>query len=210
MQFLHQHRLADEVLHAGARHAFTGIAMNLARGFHHAVHERGSGYCALNGLAFIAHAMPQLRVFVIDCDEHGGNGIEEFAARLPNLHTASVFGTRFGCYGGVRSWAYQVDTAHHGFGEYLLVLEQIKGLLASVQPDLVIYQAGVDCHRDDPKSRARLSTSDLFQRDLAVFGMTRELQLPMLFVIAGGYQRADKVARLNANTVRAARHVYRD
>ena len=196
---------------AGAGHALRhGIAMNLARGFHHAVYERGSGYCAINGLAMVAHCLPHLRVFVIDCDEHGGNGTEEFAARLPNLYCASVFGTRFGCYGGVRSWAYKINAMRRGFSEYLFVLGQVRSLLASVQPHLVIYQAGVDCHKDDPKSQAGLTTSDLFNRDLVVFNMLRELGLPVLFVVAGGYQDAGIVARLNCNTVRAARHVYRD
>lgn len=196
---------------AGARHALRhGIAMNLARGFHHAVYERGSGYCALNGLALVAHRFPDKRVFVIDCDEHGGNGTEEFAARMPNLFTASIFGTRFGCYGGVRSWAYKVNVARRGFAEYLFVLGQVRALLAEVRPDLVIYQAGADCHRDDPKSQAGLSTAELFFRDLAVFAMVRDLGIPVLFVLAGGYQKAEKVARLNANTVRAARRVYRE
>lgn len=196
---------------AGTQHALRyGIAMNLARGFHHAVYERGSGYCAINGLALVAHCFPNRRIFVIDCDEHGGNGTEEFAARMPNLYTASIFGTRFGCYGGVRSWAYKVSTARRGFAEYLFVLGQVRALLAEVRPDLVIYQAGADCHRDDPKSQAGLSTAELFFRDLAVFRMVRDLGIPILFVLAGGYQKAEKVARLNANTVRAAKHVYRD
>jgi acetoin utilization deacetylase AcuC-like enzyme len=183
--------------------------MNVARGFHHAVYERGSGYCAINGLAIVPHCMPGLRVFVIDCDEHGGNGTEEFAARLPNLYCASIFGTRFGCYGGVRSWAFKVEAAPEGFQRYLSALGEVRCLLQTVRPDLVIYQAGVDCHQDDPKSRSGLTTSNLFDRDVTVFNMVRGLNLPILFVVAGGYQQAEKVARLNCNTVRAARYVYR-
>jgi len=69
------------------------------------VPSRGSGFCPINGLALVALRMPRLRTFVVDCDERGDNGTEEFAARLPNLYTASIFGTRFGCLGGERSWA---------------------------------------------------------------------------------------------------------
>lgn len=196
---------------AGARHALThGIAMNLARGFHHAVRERGSGFCAINGLALVALAMPDKRIFVIDCDEHGGNGTEEFAANLPNLYTASVFGTRFGCLGGVRSWAYQVSVRKRGFAEYMFALGEVRALIETYQPDLILYQAGADCHRNDPKSLAGLSTSNLFNRDLIVFNMAHSLRIPLLFVVAGGYQDAPKVGRLNVNTVRAARYIYRD
>lgn len=189
-----------------ARHALDGggIAMNIARGFHHAHPASGSGFCALNGLALIAHAMPGLRVMVIDCDEHGGNGTEEFAARMPNLYAVSIFGTRFGCRGGVRSWAQHVTHAQ-GFPRYLQALRRTAELADRIRPDLLVYQAGADCHRDDPKSLLRLTTREMFRRDLAVFRLARRRRLPMLFVVAGGYQAAEKVARLNANTVRAAR-----
>lgn len=193
-----------------ARHALEGpdgIAMNIARGFHHAHPAGGSGFCALNGLALVAHIFPKLRIMVIDCDEHGGNGTEEFAARMPNLYAASVFGTRFGCMGGRRSWAWQVKQ-DEGFIRYQAVLDEIGQLAGSIAPDLILYQAGADCHRADPKSRLRLSTREMFRRDLAVFAIARRLRVPILFVLAGGYQSAERVAYLNANTVRAARLVW--
>lgn len=188
-----------------AQYAFEhGIAMNVARGFHHACWARGGGFCALNGLALLAHHLPQKKIFVIDCDEHGGDGTEDFCARLPNLYNASVFGTRYGYVGGPRSWAFPVDVRRDGYAVYAAALEQIRSLLAGLRPDLLVYQAGVDCHRDDRKGRAGLSTLHLFRRDRAVFGMARELGLPIVFVVAGGYQDARILARLNRNTVRAA------
>ncbi len=186
-----------------------GLALNLARGFHHAVPERGMGFCPINGLALVAHCMPARRVFVIDCDEHGGNGTEEFAAILPNLHTASVFGTRFGCRGGERSWAFPVNVRRFGFEVYEAALATIFDLVDRVEPDLVLYQAGADCHIDDPKGRAGLSTRQLFQRDVMVFEAMAARAIPLVFVVAGGYQQAGRVARINTNTVRAARYAYR-
>ncbi|MBN8741697.1 MAG: hypothetical protein J0H86_19480 [Xanthomonadaceae bacterium] len=189
----------------GAQHALrTGVAMNLARGFHHAVYARGSGFCAINGLALLAHAMPERRIAVLDCDEHGGNGTEEFAAKLDNLHAVSIFGTRFGCYGGVRSWAFPVRVREQGFDTYLDALHQAVEIIAGCRPDLLVYQAGVDCHSNDPKNQAGLSTRELFQRDLFVFKSAGLLQLPVLFLVGGGYQRARRVAQLNLNTVAAA------
>jgi acetoin utilization deacetylase AcuC-like enzyme len=187
----------------------TGIAMNIARGFHHAVPATGSGFCPLNGLALLAHVDDARRVMVIDCDEHGGNGTEEFAARMPNLYNVSIFGTRFGCRGGTRSWAMQVRTREHGFERYLAALREAEALVDLHRPDLLVYQAGADCHENDPKSLVGLSTSQLFARDLEVFRIARVRSIPILFVVAGGYQDAERVARLNANTVRAARWVWR-
>lgn len=185
-----------------------GIAMNVARGFHHAVWARGGGLCALNGLALVAHCRPHLRIFVLDGDEHGGNGTEEFCARLGNLYNASIFGTRFGCYGGTRSWAFPVNVGNDGFGTYLDALQAARTLIVEHAPDLLIYQAGVDCHRDDPKGNAGLSTRQLLQRDRWVFRMARELGIPVLFVVAGGYQDAQTLTSLNGNTVRAAINTY--
>lgn len=190
---------------AAQRH---GIAMNIARGFHHAVPASGSGYCPLNGLALLAHVAPTRRVMVVDCDEHGGNGTEEFAARLPNLYNVSIFGTRFGCRGGVRSWAMQVRVREQGFQPYLDALRDMEALVDAHRPDLLVYQAGADCHENDPKSQVGLTTRQLFARDLAVFRMARTRAIPIVFVVAGGYQNAERVARLNANTVRAARWIW--
>jgi acetoin utilization deacetylase AcuC-like enzyme len=191
---------------AAADHALAHrVALNFARGFHHAVRERGVGFCALNGLALLPHLRPDLRVFVVDCDEHGGNGTEEYAAELPNLFHASIFGTRFGCRGGTRSWAFPITATHDPWTEYRRALRQVQHLLRCVRPDLLVYQAGADCHLDDPKSRARIDERAMYQRDLIVFGTAVELALPTVFLVAGGYQSPEIVARLNENTVRAAR-----
>lgn len=190
---------------AAVRHAWAhGVAMNVACGFHHAVFERGSGFCAINGLALVAHAWPSMKVFVIDCDEHGGNGTEEFAARLPNLFNASMFGTRFGCNGHARSWPFEVRLPRDGRRAHLHALAQVERLLVRVGPDLVIYQAGADSHENDPKSRSGFSARALAERDLVVFDMVRRLAIPTVFVVAGGYQDPAAVALLNLATVRCA------
>lgn len=192
-----------------ARHALAhGVAMNLARGFHHAVPERGSGYCAINGLALTARQLPDQRVLVVDCDEHGGNGTEEFAARLPNLYNVSIFGTRFGCHGGIRSWAYQVRVAEQGFAAYRQALHEVRVRIEEIAPQLIIYQAGVDCHVDDPKNTVGLSTRQLALRDSFVFEVARERGIPLVFLVAGGYQASHQVARLNLGTVRSALRVF--
>jgi acetoin utilization deacetylase AcuC-like enzyme len=199
--------LAGQLAAVGAAER-EGLAMNLARGFHHAVFERGSGYCALNGLAFVALRFPRKKVFVIDCDEHGGNGTEEHAARLPNLFNASMFGTRFGCLGHERSWPFEVRLSRDGPTAHLRALAQIEALLDVCAPDLILYQAGADSHEADPKSLSGFSAEALAERDRQVFRMARRRGIPLVFVVAGGYQAAEAIARINASTVRAAISVF--
>lgn len=192
-----------------ARHALRhGVAMNLARGFHHAVFERGSGFCPINGLAMIAHLMPDKRIFVVDCDEHGGNGTEDFASRHANLFNASIFGTRFGCIGHARSWPFEVRVRRDGYAAYASALKHVGRLLETARPDLVLYQAGTDCHVDDPKSQVQLSSRRMLDRDLRVLRMLERLGLPVVISVAGGYQSAEAIAALNVQTVAAACHVF--
>lgn len=93
-----------------------------------------------------------------------------------------------------------------GDGRPLLVEKMALG--ESHRPDLLLYQAGADGHVDDPRSLVGLSTRQWFERDLTVFRIARSRGIPLVFVVAGGYQDAERVARLNANTVRAARRVW--
>ncbi|HVE85599.1 MAG TPA: GNAT family N-acetyltransferase, partial [Myxococcales bacterium] len=99
--------------------------------FHHAGYDYGSGFCTFNGLALVAQQHPHRRVFVLDCDQHGGNGTAEMTERLPNLFNFTIFGLRFGCQDFPRSISRHIprDTGH--FGMYREALEEGFRLEAS-------------------------------------------------------------------------------
>lgn len=184
----------------------SGLAINLACGFHHAHPERGGGFCVFNGLALIAHARPSLRVAVLDCDEHGGDGTEAFCARLPNLTAISIFGTRFGVRGGRRSVALAVPSSADGTRDagYLETLDQAIDRLLRLRPDILVYQASADSHVDDPKATLRLSRETLMQRDRRVLRAMHWAHIPVLITLAGGYQSPDRVSRLYRQTIEVA------
>lgn len=186
-----------------------GVAANIANGFHHARVARGGGFCTFNGLALVALTFPERRVFVLDCDEHGGNGTEEFARRLPNLFNYSIFGKRFGCRGGVRSIADAIEGGAGGFGQYRAALYRAFQQARTWRPDLILYQAGVDCHVDDPIGRGSLTEEDLARRDRMVFDFCRAEGIPVAFSLAGGYRSLESTTALHLNTFRAALSVYR-
>lgn len=186
-----------------------GLAANIANGFHHARYHKGGGYCTFNGLALIAQEFPAKRIFVLDCDEHGGNGTEEFTQRLPNLFNYSIHGTRFGCQGCERSVARFIAPVADQPEPYLRAVEEGLHTAWDWGADLLVYQAGVDCHRDDPLTGIGASTEALVQRDTRVFRFCRVRQLPVLFVLAGGYQEMESLVPLHVNTFRAAVGVFR-
>lgn len=199
------HMLGGQLL--GAQLALEhGVSVNLACGFHHAHPGAGGGFCVFNGLALVAHAHPALQVAVLDCDEHGGDGTEAFTQRLPNLRALSVHGSRFGLRGSSRSRALRVPGG--GSAEvnrnYLDVVDQALDELLADPPALVLYQAGMDPHEDDPRATLRVSGATLAARDRRVFDCLRKAGIPVLAVLAGAYQAPATVAELYRGTLRAA------
>ncbi|TXJ10485.1 MAG: histone deacetylase [Acinetobacter sp.] len=185
-----------------------GIAGNIAQGFHHAVYEYGGAYCTFNGLALVAQQFPDKKIFVLDCDQHGGNGTAEFTRRLPNLFNFSIFGHRFGCPSYERSVTHLIDQRTGNFRQYVDAVEAGFQTALDWQADLIIYQAGMDCHQADRFGSQWFTTELLYERDKLVFGLSNRYHLPMMFVLAGGYQRLYHLVPLHVATFRAANAVY--
>ena len=187
-----------------------GIAANIAQGFHHARPEEGGGYCTFNGLALVAQEFPDHKVMVLDCDEHGGNGTEEFTHRLPNLFNYSIHGTSFGMHGCKRSIRCTLPPVTGDFARYRKALRNAFERADRWKPDLLLYQAGADPHINDPLGTLGMTTEQMLERDRIVFEGCRERKLPVLFVLAGGYQEPieTELLPLHLNTFRAAHAVY--
>ena len=164
-----------------------GIAANVAQGFHHASPRNGRGFCTFNGLALVAAMHPELDIFVLDCDEHGGDGTAEFTKSLPNLFNFSICGYTMGAFEGPRSIVRKVPPGDES--QAWLYLNEAMDLISKRRPHLVIYQAGMDPHRNDPLSRSKMSGEFLGERDEFVMEkLLLHLSIPFFFVLAGGYQ----------------------
>ncbi|MDM1756064.1 histone deacetylase [Acinetobacter sp. 256-1] len=185
-----------------------GIAANIAQGFHHAVYEHGNAYCTFNGLALIAQQYPHKKIFVLDCDQHGGNGTAEYTLRFENLFNFSIYALAFGCATYERSITRHIHNKKGSFEQYAeAVVDGFEHALAW-QADLIVYQAGMDCHQNDRCGSKWFSTEMLYERDLMVFKLAKKYNLPIMFVLAGGYQKLDDLVPLHVNTFKAANTVY--
>ncbi|MGS2742147.1 histone deacetylase family protein [Halomonas sp. LS-001] len=190
-----------------------GLACNSAGGTHHAHADAASGYCLINDLAVAAaHALAKgwaTRVLIVDLDVHQGDGTARLFA-----HEAGVF--TFSMHAGrnfpARKARSDLDVAlENGLEDsaYLSELDaRLPGLLAAYQPDLVLYDAGVDVHRDDRLGYLALSDAGLYQRDYYVLAACRERGIPVAAVIGGGYDRdISALAARHAQLHRAAAEV---
>jgi acetoin utilization deacetylase AcuC-like enzyme len=156
----------------------------------------------------VAALHPDLDVFVLDCDEHGGDGTAEFTKILPNLFNFSICGTTMGAYEGPRSIVRRVPPGDES--QARLFLEEALNLIAEKRPGLMIYQAGMDSHRDDPLSRSKMSGEFLAHRDeLVMQTLALDLGIPFFFVLAGGYQEPmeGKLVPLHVQTFEIASRI---
>ncbi|MEB3790237.1 histone deacetylase [Acinetobacter sp. IK40] len=185
-----------------------GIAANIAQGFHHASYESGAAYCTFNGLALVAKQYPEKRIFILDCDQHGGDGTAIFTNRMTNLINFGIFGIRFGCKAGERSLTRYIHPKHGNFDLYREAIFEAFQYASRWEADLMIYQAGMDCHQHDKYGSKWLTTELLFERDRIVFDMAKKMKIPLLFVLAGGYQALDDLVPLHVNTFKAANEIY--
>lgn len=179
------------------------VSASISQGFHHAEYDEGGGYCTFNGLALVAQELPDSKVFVLDCDEHQGNGTKSFTERLPNLYNFSIFGSYFGNPDELpRAW----DRMVVGWDEYDAALQEAFTTILTVQPDLILYQAGADCYKNDGMSKAGLRSGELYDRDRQVFEFCRDMNIPITFVMAGGY--GERAVFHHVQTFQAAVGVY--
>ncbi len=171
-----------------------GLACHLAGGTHHAHHDHASGFCIFNDLAIMALSLLESgrvsRVLIFDCDVHQGDGTARILEHIPDaitvsLHCEKNFPTR-----KARSdWDIGL-TPGLGDADYLKVVDNaLNYLLPLYQPDLVIYDAGVDVHRDDALGLLKLTDEGLAMRDSAVIEHCLGRDIPVVGVIGGGYDK---------------------
>jgi acetoin utilization deacetylase AcuC-like enzyme len=175
-----------------------GLACHLAGGTHHAHYDRPSGFCVFNDLAVVArHLLDSGRVhrlLIFDCDVHQGDGTATLLEDCRDAVTASLHCERnFPARKARSDWDFDLP-AGMGDAAYLQTVDEALGYLLHLsQPDLVLYDAGVDVHRDDVLGLLELSDAGIAARDLAVLRHCLSRDIPVACVIGGGYDR-DRLA----------------
>ncbi len=183
------------------------IAISPTSGFHHAEYASAMGYCTFNGLMITAQTLLRenlvSKIGILDCDQHYGNGTQNIIDKF-NLNSK-----------------INHITAEKDYSPYIPFdtdfFNQLPDFLESfVGASLLIYQAGADCHIDDPHG-GFLSTEQMSQRDAMVFSFCRLHNIPLVWNLAGGYQETllpsgqtsiQTVLDLHTNTLEECKKVY--
>ncbi len=169
-----------------------GLACNTAGGTHHAFPSYGSGFCIFNDLAIATRVLQSQqrvqRVLILDLDVHQGDGTAWIFRNDPrvftfSMHCADNFPARKQVSDLDIPLAPGLDDA-----DYLRCLAQaVPDVLTQINPDLVLYDAGVDPHRDDRLGKLALTNTGLYERDRWVLDTCVGAGYPVACVIGGGY-----------------------
>ena len=170
-----------------------GIAGNMAGGTHHAHRDFGSGYCVFNDLAVCAmHALENLgvkRVAIVDLDVHQGDGTATILADEPRALTISVHcSTNFPFRKSVSDHDLPVPP-DSGDERYLNTVREALDICKNFNPDLILYQAGVDGLEADALGKLNVSREGMRQRNHLVFEAAESLKVPVVVFMGGGYAK---------------------
>jgi acetoin utilization deacetylase AcuC-like enzyme len=179
-----------------------GFAANTAGGSHHALADTGAGYCVFNDLAIAAHRLAGEghRVLIVDVDVHQGDGTAALTAGHPQITTYSIHAEKNFPVRKARSTLDVPLPDGVGDAAYLATLEDtLAPMIASVAPDLILYQAGVDPYADDRLGRLALSDDGLVARERLVARLAAGI--PIASTVGGGY--GDDVMAIARRHVRA-------
>lgn len=192
---------------AAAEVALGGInSGSLSSGLHHARYDTGSGYCTFNGLVIAARHACKLgaqRVLIIDFDAHCGGGTASLIADMDGVEQIDVSVNFFDSYDKRdNNQLWIVDSSTY-MGAVQLALESVSN---PENVDLVLYNAGMDPH-ERAGGVSGIDAVMLQRREEMVYGWADSLNLPVAFVLAGGYTGSmtmDELVDLHRLTLAAA------
>lgn len=192
-----------------------GIACNTAGGTHHAFPSYGSGFCIFNDIAIAARLLKNQNllntILVVDLDVHQGDGSAWIFRHDPSVFTFSMHcAVNFPGRKQISDLDVPLDEGTED-DEYLAKLAaHLPELLTQVNPDLVLYDAGADPHRDDRLGKLALTDEGLYRRDSYVLETCVKAGYPVACVIGGGYGKDMKALIYRHSYLhRAAVEVYR-
>ena len=189
----------DSVLNDGATN---GLAAIRPPG-HHAMPDRGMGFCLLGNVAIAArHAQSRYgieRILIADYDVHHGNGTEAMFYDDPSILYVSTHQYPF--YPGTgaatdigtgRGEGYTINIplpAGSGDANYATVFEHILWPAAErFDPQLVLVSVGFDAYWADPLAAMRLTLNGYSQLAGEVIRMAQRFcEGKVVFALEGGY-----------------------
>jgi acetoin utilization deacetylase AcuC-like enzyme len=197
----------------GPRRPTHKLGVHIGGGFHHACEDHGEGFCLFHDVAVAAKVLKRERAIgraaVIDCDVHHGNGTAFIFAGERWVFTFSMH--QQNNYPSFKP-ASTLDIHLPDYADDELYLRQLAGALPRIfaaGPDIVFFLAGADPFEGDQLGGLSLTKDGLRRRDRLVFNAARELDVPVVVTLAGGYARdVGDTVDIHAATIEEAIRIF--
>jgi len=188
----------------------SGLGIHIGGGFHHAFPDHGEGFCVLNdiacGVRYVQHHMKMRKALIVDCDLHHGNGTAYIFRKDKDVFTFSIH--QENNYPAIKPPSDLDIGLADGAGdeEYLEKLRiNIPEIIASFQPELILFVAGADPYKEDQLGGLSLTMDGLRMRDELVISWAKNSNIPLCIVLAGGYAyKVSDTVEIHCNTIRTA------
>ena len=175
----------------------------LSGGMHHAMTDRGRGFCSLNDQVIAIKKLQKEcnlgAAWVVDLDVHKGDGTAECTKDDLSISTLSIHmkkGWPFDESWEPGPWdiSSTVDIEIDK-NEESLYLEKLSSGLNSLKekgslPELVFVAAGSDPYEKDAlesSKHIKLTKEQMLKRDMMVYEFLKKIGVPQVWVMAGGY-----------------------
>jgi acetoin utilization protein AcuC len=184
--------------------------INPLAGFHHASKRNSSGFCFLNDIAIVIEYLKEKhninRIQIIDLDVHHANGTQEIYYDDPSVMNISFHQDGKTLYpgtgaidkiGGYNAPGYNVNMPlppATGSESYLNAFNRIiPHLIEEFDPEIIIYQSGVDTHHSDPLANLNLTYQTYYQIARKIINLSEKSCNKLLVLMGGGYNSSSSI-----------------
>lgn len=179
-------------------------------GFHHAGIETSSGFCFFNDIAiaieYLREKYHQKKFMIVDTDVHHANGTEEIYLDDPSVLNVSFHQDGRTLYPGTGMLESIGKNDGKGFtinfpfppstgtGSYLIAFNQIiPPLIRQFNPQIILFQSGVDTHHSDPLADLELTYQAYFYISNKMKELSQNSCNKLLVLFGGGYNSNDSI-----------------
>ncbi len=149
------------------------------------------------------------RAAVLDVDVHQGDGTASIFTNDTDVLTVSIHGQNNFPFRKQESGIDAGLPDGTSDREYLAVLQRVLPDVWDFQPDLLLYQSGVDALAEDRLGRLSMTHEGLVRRDRLVFEEAKRRGIPLAITLGGGYaEPLELTVEAHANTFRTAASVW--
>ncbi|MBN2694472.1 histone deacetylase [bacterium] len=169
------------------------ITFNLSGGYHHALPDKGYGFCPINDIAIAVKNLKKnfgvKNILIIDLDYHQGNGTKDIFLNDSTTFTLSIHANEWDSRSGVANMDIEIPTTIDDDYYLMILMDSLHYLDHIFIPEAIVYVAGSDPFVKDELCDMSLSEEGMLRRDIMVYNFAKKRDIPILVLPAGGYGR---------------------